>query len=84
MLGTGRVWDDLDCKPEMVDSSRANRDFLVRAVAFARDGGARQFLDIGTGLPTSPNTHETAQDGHPDVRVVYVDNDRWCSCRPRP
>jgi SAM-dependent methyltransferase len=65
----------LQLVPEMLDSSRANRDFLVRAVAFARDAGIRQFLDIGTGLPTSPNTHETAQDGHPDARVVYVDND---------
>ena len=40
-----------------------------------RDAGIRQFLDIGTGLPTRPNTHETAQEGHPDARVVYVDND---------
>src|SRR5450756_2203013 len=42
--------------PEMLDSSRGNRDFLVRAVAFLRDAGIRQFLDIGTGLPLSPNT----------------------------
>jgi hypothetical protein len=61
--------------PEMLDSSRGNREFLVRAVQFLRDAGIRQFLDIGTGLPTSPNTHETAQEGHPDARVVYVDND---------
>jgi hypothetical protein len=61
--------------PEMRESSRANRDFLVRAVRFLREAGIRQFLDIGTGLPTSPNTHEIAQDGHPDARVVYVDND---------
>jgi S-adenosyl methyltransferase len=61
--------------PEMLDSSRGNREFLVRAVRFLRDAGIRQFLDIGTGLPTSPNTHETAQEGHPDARVVYVDND---------
>ncbi len=61
--------------PEMRDSSRANRDFLVRAVRFLRDAGIRQYLDIGTGLPTSPNTHEVAQEGHPDARVVYVDND---------
>ena len=65
----------MELVPEMRDSSRANRDFLVRAVAFARDAGIRQFLDIGTGLPTRPNTHETAQDGHPDALVVYVDND---------
>jgi SAM-dependent methyltransferase len=65
----------LQLVPEMRDSSRGNRDFLIRAVAFARDAGIRQFLDIGTGLPISPNTHEIAQDGHPDARVVYVDND---------
>jgi S-adenosyl methyltransferase len=65
----------LQLVPEMLDSSRGNRDFLVRVVRFLRDAGIRQFLDIGTGLPTSPNTHETAQEGHPDARVVYVDND---------
>jgi SAM-dependent methyltransferase len=65
----------LELVPEMLDSSRGNRDFLVRAVRFLRDAGIRQFLDIGTGLPTSPNTHETAQEGQPDARVVYVDND---------
>ncbi len=65
----------LQLVPEMLDSSRGNRDFLIRAVAFARDQGIRQFLDIGTGLPISPNTHEGAQQGQPDARVVYVDND---------
>jgi S-adenosyl methyltransferase len=61
--------------PEMRVSSRENRAFLVRAVRFLRDAGIRQFLDIGTGLPTSPNTYEVAQEGHQDARVVYVDND---------
>jgi hypothetical protein len=56
-------------------SSLENRAFLVRAVGFLRDLGIRQFLDVGTGLPTSPNTYEVAQDGQPDARVVYVDND---------
>jgi hypothetical protein len=65
----------LKLMPEMRDSSRGNRDFLVRAVRFMRDAGIRQFLDIGTGLPTSPNTSEVAQEGHPESRVVYVDND---------
>ena len=65
----------LQLVPEMRDSSRGNRDFLIRAVGFARDAGIRQFLDIGTGLPISPNTHEIAQFGHPGARVVYVDND---------
>jgi hypothetical protein len=65
----------LKLMPEMRESSLGNRAFLVRAVRFMRDAGVRQFLDIGTGLPTSPNTCEVAQDGHPDSRVVYVDND---------
>jgi SAM-dependent methyltransferase len=56
-------------------SSLENRAFLVRAVRFLRDAGIRQFLDIGTGLPTSPNTYEVAQEGNSDARVVYVDND---------
>jgi SAM-dependent methyltransferase len=57
--------------PQIVDSARANRDFQGRAVRFLRDSGIGQFLDIGTGLPISPNTHELA----PGARVVYVDND---------
>ncbi|MFF9311004.1 SAM-dependent methyltransferase [Streptomyces sp. NPDC014748] len=55
---------------------RHNRDFLRRAVtAVAAEDGIRQFLDIGTGLPTSENVHQIAQRAHPDARVVYVDND---------
>ncbi|MGW4344485.1 SAM-dependent methyltransferase [Streptomyces sp. NPDC004690] len=55
---------------------RHNRDFLRRAVtAVAAEDGIRQFLDIGTGLPTSENVHQIAQRTHPDARVVYVDND---------
>jgi SAM-dependent methyltransferase len=65
----------LAISPEILHSARANRKFLVRAVRFLRDSGIRQFLDVGTGLPTSPNTYEIAQSGHPDARVVYVDND---------
>jgi hypothetical protein len=65
----------LKISPEILHSARANRQFLVRAVRFLRDSGIRQFLDVGTGLPTSPNTYEVAQAGHPDARVVYVDND---------
>jgi len=65
----------LKISPEILHSARANRKFLVRAVRFLRDNGIRQFLDVGTGLPTSPNTYEVAQAGHPDARVVYVDND---------
>ena len=61
--------------PEMRDTVRANRAFLVRAVRFAAEQGIRQFIDIGTGIPTSPNVHEVAQAVTPDARVVYVDND---------
>ncbi|HEY2670244.1 MAG TPA: SAM-dependent methyltransferase [Rugosimonospora sp.] len=53
-----------------------NRRFLHRAVAYlAGQAGIRQFLDIGTGIPTSPNTHEIAQGIAPESRVVYADND---------
>jgi hypothetical protein len=53
-----------------------NRYFLRRAVEFlVREAGIRQFLDIGTGIPTANNTHEVAQAHAPDARVVYVDND---------
>ncbi|MFF8940684.1 SAM-dependent methyltransferase [Streptomyces sp. NPDC014864] len=55
---------------------RHNRDFLRRAVTELADrDGIRQFLDIGTGLPTADNVHQIAQRIHPDTRVVYVDND---------
>ena len=55
---------------------RHNRDFLRRAVTrLAKEDGVRQFLDIGTGLPTAENVHQIAQRIHPDSRVVYVDND---------
>src|SRR5690242_9968851 len=53
-----------------------NRRFLQRATRFlAAEAGIRQFLDIGTGLPTADNTHEVAQRVTPDARIVYVDND---------
>ena len=52
-----------------------NRRFLRRAVAYLAEAGVRQFLDIGTGLPTADNTHEVAQRIAPESRVVYVDND---------
>jgi len=55
---------------------RANRAFLGRATRYlAAEAGIRQFLDIGTGIPTADNTHEVAQRAAPDSRVVYVDND---------
>ncbi|MFI1989743.1 SAM-dependent methyltransferase [Actinoplanes sp. NPDC020271] len=52
-----------------------NRGFLQRAVRFLALQGIDQFLDVGTGIPTSPNTHEVAQAIRPDARIVYVDND---------
>jgi len=57
-------------------SARANRAFLARTVRhLAEAEGIRQFLDIGTGLPTADNTHEVAQAAAPESRIVYVDND---------
>ncbi|MEU6915127.1 SAM-dependent methyltransferase [Streptomyces olindensis] len=62
--------------PIIRDIARADREFLGRAVAhLAGERGVRQFLDIGTGLPTADNTHEIAQRIAPDARIVYVDND---------
>jgi hypothetical protein len=62
--------------PEIRAIARENRAFLVRAVRhLAGECGIAQFLDIGTGIPTSPNVHEVAQRAAPDSRVVYVDND---------
>jgi hypothetical protein len=62
--------------PGIVTDVRANRAFLARAVHYlAAERGIRQFLDIGTGLPTASNTHEVAQAADPAARVVYVDND---------
>ncbi|MGW0733054.1 SAM-dependent methyltransferase [Streptomyces sp. NPDC002851] len=62
--------------PGLVDVARTSRRFLGRAVRhLAAERGVRQFLDIGTGLPTAENTHEVAQRTAPDARIVYVDND---------
>ena len=55
---------------------RANRAFLARAVRYlVAEAGIRQFLDIGTGIPSADNTHEVAQSVAPDARIVYADND---------
>jgi hypothetical protein len=62
--------------PGMAVVARAVRHFLARTVRhLATEGGIRQFLDIGTGLPTVDNTHEIAQRVAPESRIVYVDND---------
>lgn len=62
--------------PDIVASARADRAFLGRAVRYlVQEAGIRQFLDIGTGLPTAGNTHEVAQAIAPECRIVYVDSD---------
>ncbi|MEU0300696.1 SAM-dependent methyltransferase [Streptomyces sp. NPDC006175] len=62
--------------PDIAGIARDQRAFLARAVRFlAGEAGIRQFLDIGTGLPTADNTHEVAQRTAPESRIVYVDND---------
>jgi hypothetical protein len=62
--------------PDIVTVAKQSRQFLIRVVRFlAGEAGMRQFLDIGTGLPTMQNTHEVAQAIAPESRIVYVDND---------
>jgi hypothetical protein len=62
--------------PTILASVRAQREFLGRAVNYlVGEAGIRQFLDVGTGLPTASNTHEVAQQVAPESRIVYVDND---------
>ncbi|BCY13511.1 SAM-dependent methyltransferase [Actinoplanes sp. L3-i22] len=62
--------------PSLPISMRANRNYLARAAHYlAADLGIRQFLDIGAGLPTSPNLHEVVQRVDPTAKIVYVDND---------
>ncbi|MEV4378029.1 SAM-dependent methyltransferase [Streptosporangium sp. NPDC049644] len=66
----------LKTAPDASDAGRANRAFLQRAVRFmAAEAGIRQFIDIGSGLPTQGNVHEVAQAVDSEARIVYVDND---------
>jgi O-methyltransferase involved in polyketide biosynthesis len=66
----------MESVPNVRDGARANRAFLRRAVEYlAGEAGIRQFLDIGTGLPTNENTHQVAQRIAPESRIVYVDYD---------
>lgn len=65
----------LRLQPEIKQFARHNRGFMRRAVRHLADQGIRQFLDIGSGIPTEPNLHQIAQAAAPDARVVYVDND---------
>jgi hypothetical protein len=63
--------------PSLPIAARANRGFMTRVARYlAAERGIRQFLDIGTGLPTDPNLHQVVQDTAPASRVVYVDNDK--------
>jgi hypothetical protein len=61
--------------PDLQDAAWANRGFHQRAATWIAEQGIRQFIDIGSGLPTVGNTHEVVQKVHPGARVVYVDND---------
>jgi O-methyltransferase involved in polyketide biosynthesis len=61
--------------PLAAEVTRENRQFLARAVAWAANRGIRQFIDLGCGMPTKPNTHETAREIAPGARVAYIDND---------
>ncbi|MFD7866812.1 SAM-dependent methyltransferase [Streptomyces sp. NPDC059783] len=66
----------LDIQPEIKEFARQNRRFMRRAVRhLAGDCGVRQFLDIGSGIPTAPNLHQVAQAEAAEARVMYVDND---------
>ena len=68
--------DVTSLRPEIIPGVRANRRFLGRAIRYlAAKEGIRQFLDLGTGLPSANNTHEVAQAAAPDSRIVYVDSD---------
>ncbi|MBI3686024.1 MAG: SAM-dependent methyltransferase [Actinobacteria bacterium] len=61
--------------PDARDLAVENRGFLARAVRTMAEAGIDQFIDLGSGLPTSPNVHEIAREVHPNARVAYVDRD---------
>ncbi|WP_455351556.1 SAM-dependent methyltransferase [Streptomyces sp. SYSU K217416] len=65
----------LALEPRGKDIARVNRAFMHRATRWLADNGVRQFLDIGTGIPTEPNLHQIAQASAPDARIVYADYD---------
>ncbi|CAL9615133.1 SAM-dependent methyltransferase [Streptomyces sp. ICN988] len=69
----GRQMLTLD--PRVPVMARVNRAFMHRATRWLAAHGTRQFLDVGTGIPTEPNLHQVAQETAPDARVVYCDND---------
>jgi O-methyltransferase involved in polyketide biosynthesis len=65
----------LAAAPDSADVMRENRQFLARAARWAAGQGIRQFIDLGCGMPTTPNTHQSARAVAADSRVAYVDND---------
>jgi hypothetical protein len=65
----------LAADPTVRNTALANRYFMHRAARWLADHGIRQYIDIGTGIPTEPNLHQVAQEAAPESRVVYVDND---------
>ncbi|GIJ43204.1 hypothetical protein Val02_00900 [Virgisporangium aliadipatigenens] len=65
----------LKVNPNARTAPRENRAYLMRTVRFLVDAGVRRFIDVGTGLPTSPNIHEIAQGLQPSTEVAYIDND---------
>jgi len=73
----------LSVVPEIRDCAWSNRGFHQRAAAWIAREGVKQFLDIGSGLPTVGNTHEVVRKIHPDARVVYVDHDPMVRLRAR-
>ncbi|MEV0247227.1 SAM-dependent methyltransferase [Nocardia sp. NPDC050712] len=66
----------LEAWPDIRTAARTNRKFMHRSTKFLAESGVRQFLDVGTGIPTEPNLHQIAQQITPESRVVYVDNDQ--------
>jgi len=64
----------LAAQPQVRRTALANRAFLRRTVLFMMENGVRQFLDLGSGIPTVGNVHEIAQEAYPTARVVYVDS----------
>lgn len=73
----------LGAVPEIRDCAWSNRGFHQRAAKWMAEHGIRQFIDIGSGLPTVGNTHEVVQKVAPDARVVYVDNDPMVEAQGR-
>lgn len=70
----------MESTPEAPNVARLNRQFLRRSVRFLAEAGVRQFLDLGSGIPTAGNVHDIAQAVDPECRVVYVDHE-WVAVK---